>query len=67
MPPNRCPYGPEIRELSVSVRRTVFDGTERPISDRFGGTASSKGPVQQLEIRDQVLLCPPPVGQVLAA
>src|SRR5205085_8493726 len=34
---------------------------------RFGGTASRKGPIQQLEIRDQILLCPSPVRQFLAA
>src|SRR5260370_36619858 len=33
---------------------------------RFCGTPTGKRPVQQLDIRDQVLLRPAPVGQFLA-
>ena len=34
---------------------------------RFCGTPAGKSPVQHVDIRDQVLLGPPPVGQFLAA
>ena len=53
----------------IFIRR--FDSDEQLVPflvfARFGGTASRKGPVQQLEIRDQILLCPSPVRQFPAA
>jgi hypothetical protein len=53
----------------IFIRR--FDSDEELVPflvfARFGGPASRKGPAQQLEIRDEILLCPSPVRQFLAA
>lgn len=57
--------------MPICVLIGRFDSDEQLVPflvfARCGGTASRKGPVQQLEIRDQALLCPAPVGQLLAA
>ena len=55
--------------LLIFVRRSDSDEQLVPflVFARFGGTASRKRPVQQLEIRDQILLCPSPIRQFLTA
>jgi hypothetical protein len=53
----------------VLIRR--FNSNEQlvpvMVSTRLGGAATTKRPVQHLNVRDQILLRPPPVGQFSAA